>query len=83
MAIAASFLQGRRPIEHDCHRHRPCLVDRAADQESLAIRRRGTTGLGRQPSRSATGAMTVIPHYPDNRAHAPSSTLHASAADMS
>lgn len=34
-------------------------------------------------TRTATGAMTVIPHYPYNRAHAPSSTLHSSASDMS
>jgi CubicO group peptidase (beta-lactamase class C family) len=31
----------------------------------------------------ARGAMTVIPHYPYNRAHAPSSTLHSNVADMS
>jgi CubicO group peptidase (beta-lactamase class C family) len=33
-------------------------------------------------TRSAAG-MIVVPHYPYNRAHAPSSTLHSSAADMS
>lgn len=34
-------------------------------------------------SRTPAGAMTVIPHYPYHRAHAPSSTMHSSAADMS
>ena len=34
-------------------------------------------------TRTAAGAMTIIPHYPYNRAHAPSSTMHASASDMS
>ncbi len=34
-------------------------------------------------TRTATGAMTVIPTYPYNRPHAPSSTLHSSASDMS
>ena len=33
-------------------------------------------------TRNAAGVMTAIPHYPYNRAHAPSSTLHSSAADM-
>jgi CubicO group peptidase (beta-lactamase class C family) len=45
-------------------------------------------GLSRQAwaaghTRTAGGGMTVIPHYPYNRAHAPSSTLHSSAVDMS
>jgi CubicO group peptidase (beta-lactamase class C family) len=39
-------------------------------------------GLARQAwaaghTRTAAGAMTVIPHYPYNRADAPSSTLHS------
>ena len=34
-------------------------------------------------TRTAAGAMTVIPHYPYNRKHAPSSTLHSTAGDMS
>jgi CubicO group peptidase (beta-lactamase class C family) len=33
-------------------------------------------------TKSEAGAVSVVPHYPYNRSHAPSSTLHSSASDM-